>query len=265
MTVTDAGKHIKNITKKYFSGANVDFANRSSRVKSKAPFVCITLGTPTRDLFPTQRLVGNQMVSYYQTKLPVQIDLFTNGSEGEAEGNGFVPMVDTSVDDLTDFVDYLESGYVIDWCHRIEAAIIVNGGVQPLTGLITDTDYEYRAMVELIFCYVHKAVGYTGIQGEASIKYPGQPGEPVDPDGPETPSQPGETPQPGQTGVTPSQPQGDGSEPGYVVPDDTRDDVAVEPTYQPTPSGGRSEELVNTETGYFTEVDIEYKKEESKQ
>ena len=45
VTVTDAGKHIKNITKKYFSGANVDFANRSSRVKSKAPFVCIVPDT----------------------------------------------------------------------------------------------------------------------------------------------------------------------------------------------------------------------------
>lgn len=251
MTGSEARKYLKNITQKYFAGATVDFAKQSSKVRAKAPFVCLTLGSPTRDSYPTQRMVDDRLVSYYQTRLPVQIDLFTNGSEGEAGGNGFVAMEDTSVDDLTDFVDYLESWYVTDWCHRIGAAIIVNGGVQSLTGLVTDTDYEYRAMVEIVFCYVHKAVGYTGIQGEASIQHPSE----AHPGTPENPGEP----------VTPP-PKGDGSEPGYVVPEDTEEGVTIKPVYEPTASGGGSQELVeSTETGYFGKVNIEYKKEESKQ
>lgn len=172
VTVREAKRHIENITKKYFTGAVVGFSGQSANVKSKSPYVCITPGSPTRDQFPVQRMVNDRMVSYYQTKLPLQIDLYTNGAEGSPGPDGFVTMEDTAVDDMTDFVDYLESPYVIHWCDRINATIVVNGPVQQLTGLVTDTDYQFRAMVELVFCYVHKAVGYTGIQGESSIVYP---------------------------------------------------------------------------------------------
>ena len=75
-------------------------------------------------------------------KLPLQIDLYTNGAEGSPGPDGFVTMEDTAVDDMTDFVDYLESPYVIHWCDRINATIVVNGPVQQLTGLVTDTDYQ---------------------------------------------------------------------------------------------------------------------------
>lgn len=256
MTLSEARGHFLNITKKYFAGATVDYANRSSSVKPESPYVCLTPGTPVRDQFPVERIVDERLVRYYQTRLPIQVDLFTNGKEGQPDENGFVRMEDTAVEDLMDFLDYLESHYVLHWCDRIDASITVNGGVQPLSGVLTDTDFQYRAMVELTFSFVHKAVGHAGVLGEGSIRHPGE-------TGPGTPSQPGETPPPEEPGVSPSQPQGDGSEPGYVVPDDTGADVEVKPAYQPTPSGGRSEELVNTETGYFSEVDIKYKKEES--
>lgn len=249
MTVRETKRHIENITKKYFTGAVVGFSNQSANVKRTSPYVCITPGSPTRDQFPVQRMVNDRMVSYYQTRLPLQIDLYTNGAEGSPGTDGFVTMEDTAVDDLTDFVDYLESLYVTHWCDRINASITVNGPVQQLTGLVTDTDYQFRAMVELVFCYVHKAVGYTGIQGESSIVYPGEPGGPNVPGDPGTPG--GEN-------------TGDGSEPGYISPDDSEDGVTIEPVYEPTSSGGRSKELVeDAETGYFTEVEIKYQKEET--
>lgn len=256
MTVREAKQHIKNITKKYFTGAAVGFPNQSANVKRNSPYVCITPGSPSRDQFPVQRMVGDRLVSYYQTRLPLQVDLYTNGAEGPAGSDGFVSLEDTAVDDMTDFVDYLESWYVTHWCDRINASIIINGPVQNLTGLVTDTDYQFRAMVELVFCFVHKAVGYTGIQGESSIVYPAGPDNPGDPDNPGSPSTPG-TP-----GAAPD--AGDGSEPGYITPDDSEDGVTIAPTYEPTSSGGRSKELVeDTETGYFTEVEITQEKEEN--
>lgn len=241
MTVREAKQHIKNIAKKYFTGAAVGFPNQSANVKRNSPYVCITPGSPLRDQFPVQRMVGDRLVSYYQTRLPLQVDLYTNGADGPAGPDGFVTLEDTAVDDMTDFVDYLESWYVTHWCDRINASIIINGPVQSLTGLVTDTDYQFRAMVELVFCFVHKAVGYTGIQGENSI---------VSPVLPDTP------------GAAPN--TGDGSEPGYITPDDSEDGVTITPIYEPTSSGGRSKELVeDTEAGYFTEVEIKQEKEET--
>lgn len=237
MTNKDARRHIKNIVKKYFDGAEVDFANQNHKPKANAPYVCITLGSPIRDLFPSVTLVDGRLISYYQTKLPVQIDLFTHGGDGEPDATGYVTGEDTAVDDLIDFSDYLESEYVIAWCHRIDAAIAMKGTVQNLTGLLADTDYEFRAMLEFDFCYVHKAVGHAGIQGESSIHYPGS----------QTPA------------------SNDGSEPGYETPDESADGVTITPSFEPTASGGGSRKLVeDTETGYFTEVEIEYFKEEKK-
>lgn len=256
MNYIEARNHIKNITKKYFQNAEVDFANKSHRPKAMAPYVCITLGSPVRDLHPVVRLVGDRLVSYYQTHLPVQIDLFTHGSDAEPDDTGYVNAEDTAVDDLTDFLDYLESEYVHDWLDRIDAGITTDGVIQPLTGLITDSDYEYRAMLEFSFGFIHKAVGHAGIEGERSIQHPSEPEyKPGDPEDPSTPSD--------KPNVKPSK-IGDGSEAGYFEPDDAREDVTVKPVYEPTASGGRSKDLVeNTETGYFTEVEIEYKKEES--
>lgn len=263
MTFSEAKGHIRNIVKKYFAGATVDFANRSSSVMPQSPYVCITTGAPIRDQFPVERTVSDRIVRYYQTRLPVQIDLFTNGTEGEPDENGFVSMEDTSVEDLMDFQNYLESPYVLHWCDRIDAAIIVESSAQPLTGLITDTNYQFRSMMELTFCFVNKAVGYAGVQGEDSIQHPSGSGSGSPDTGSGNPSQPGDSSPPGQPGGT-SSPEGDGSEPGYVEPDDTEEGVTIEPTYKPSPSGGRTEELVEqTETGYFTAVKIEYKKEES--
>jgi len=198
--------------------------------------------------------VADRVVSYYQTRLPVQIDLYTKGGAGKPDESGYVPSVNTAVEDMTDFLDYLESPYVTNWCFRLDVSIVTTGVVQDLTALITDSDFEFRAMAELTFCFVHKAVGHSGVEGESSIKHPcepeAEPGEPIDPDTPST---------------TPSK-DGDGSEPGYFVPDDSKDDVTVEPVYEPSPSGGRSKELVEeTQTGYFTNVeinDIPVKKEE---
>lgn len=238
MTHREARRHIKNIIKKYFDSAEVGFANRNHTPKANVPYVCITLGSPVRDLFPNIRLVEDRLVSYYQTKLPVQVDLYTHGEDEEPDETGYAVGEDTAVNDLTDFCDYLESQYVIQWCHRINAAISTNGSVQNLTELITDTDYEFRAMVEFDFCFVHKAVGHAGIQGEESIKHPDIPVPPISPA------------------------ENDGSEAGYITPDDSGEGVEIQPEYKPTPSGGRSQKLVEeTETGYFTEVEIKYKEE----
>ncbi len=255
MTNTEALQHLSTITKRYFEGATVDFAKRTRKVKPQAPFVVITPGSPARDLFPTTRLVADRVVSYYQTRLPVQIDLYTNGGAGEPEEDGYVPSMNTAVEDMTDFLDFLESPYVTNWCFRLNVSIVTTGVVQDLTALITDSDFEFRAMTELTFCFVHKAVGHSGVEGESSIKHPSEPeaepGEPVDPE-----AKPGEPIGPDTPGVTPSK-VGDGSEPGYFVPDDSKDDVTVEPVYEPSPSGGRSKELVEeTQTGYFTNVEI---------
>lgn len=231
MTNTEALQHLSIITKRYFEGATVDFAKRTRKVKPQAPFVIITPGSPVRDLFPSTRLVADRTVSYYQTRLPVQIDLYTRGGAGDADESGYVPSVNTAVEDMTDFLDYLESPYVVNWCSRLNASIVTTGMVQDLTDLITDSDFEFRAMTELTFCFVHKAVGHSGIEGESSIKHPGN-----------------------------STNQGDGSEPGYFVPDDSEEGITIEPVYEPSPSGGRSKVLVEeTQTGYFTNVEINKK------
>ena len=122
----------------------------------------------------------------------------------------------TAVGDLTDYVNYMRSEMVTQRLSKDYISILPAGDVQDVTAIINDSSYEYRAMVEFDLSYTTIAVGFAGILDESSIK--------VDEPDPE--------------------------QPGEVLP------PHIEPEWTPTPSGGRTAEIAEKETGYFTKVEI---------
>ena len=119
---------------------------------------------------------------------------------------------------------------MIPWCHERDLSIIVPNTVEDLTGLINDTNYEYRAMMEVQIGFTMTAIGYTGVMSPESIKHSGVT---VDPEtGEQTPYE-------------------------YTGGDIQGEDVtAMEPVAAQTPSGGGNAELAEQEGGYFTNVEI---------
>ena len=118
-------------------------------------------------------------------------------------------------------------------------SILIDGDVQDLTGVVNDTNYEYRARMSVLLYFTQKAVGPTAVLKESSIQYP-------DGEGGYTPETPLETESPTN---------------GYETDAMKKEEAAiVEPEFEQTSSCGGTEELAKETTGYFTEVEIKEEK-----
>lgn len=233
MDVGEARKVIYDLTKFYFQNAAVTYAKQSFRVKPTKPLVTLSFGSITRPLNPPVKVIDGRPVSFYPSTMMVQIDLFTKGKQRNI-AEGITPVMEnTAANDLMKFADFLGSEYAVQYCHKKDIAIVLLNTVQDLTDLINDTNFEYRAMLELELRFTSYAIGYTGTLSIESVKH-----ETVDP-------------------IT--------GEP--VSGGDIQDDVSeLLPEVETTISGGGNDNIIEDEKDYFTNVRINNKlvKEENK-
>ena len=78
-------------------------------------------------------------------------------------------MEDTASEDLMDFLSFLNSDTVIQYCGDNDIAILVPNDVMPLSGIINDVAYEYRAKVEIELRFTSIAAGYSGTLPAESV------------------------------------------------------------------------------------------------
>jgi hypothetical protein len=180
-------------------------------------------------------------VGYYQSRISMQVDLFTHGLPVVDEETGqIVAYENTAMDDMLAFADFLNSQYAIEWCHSNDVAISFDGDAQDLTGLVNDNNYEFRSRLPVLFYFTQKAVGHAAVLDEGSIQYPT--GE-VDPDT-------------GAPTYTEKEPEDTESSSGQFNGAGQNADDIIVPKFEQNSSGGGSEELAQQKTGYFTEVEI---------
>lgn len=220
------------LTQFYFKEATVMHGRQSHTAKQGKPLVTLYTGVVTRPLNPPTKIIDGRPVSFYPSTVMVQIDLFTMGQKKEL-AHGFTPVMEnTAADDMMSFVNFLNSQQAVNYCHQKDIAIVVPNTVQDLTGLINDTAYEYRAMVEVVVYFTSMAIGYSGTLAESSlIKNSGSSGG-------------------GSSGGS-SGGSVDGSSGG-----DEAEDYILKPEVVVTPSGGGNIEVLTDEEGYFTNVEI---------
>lgn len=175
---------------------------------------------------------------HYLSRFSITVDLFTNGSPVVDEVSGkAVAYEDNAVDDMLSFADFLNSEHTVQWSHQNDVSILIDGDVLNLTGVVNDTSYEFRSRLTVQFYFTQKAVGASTALLESSLQYPTGEKDPETQEPTYTPTEPPET-------DSKSGPWGDEEEPIVV------------PTFEPSASGGGTEELAKEETGYFTEVEI---------
>lgn len=226
------------LTQFYFKNATVIHGRQSHIAKQGKPLVTLYTGVVTRPLNPPTRIIDGRPVSFYPSSVTVQIDLFTMGQKKEL-AHGYTPVMEnTAADDMMSFVNFLNSELAVRYCHQKDIALVVPNTVQDLTGLINDTAYEYRAMIEVTVYFTSMAIGYSGTLAESSLtKNSGSSG--------------------GSEGSESSGSSGsssDGSSGG-----DEAEDYILKPEVVETPSGGGNDEVLTDEDGYFTNVEINNK------
>lgn len=164
MRVTEALEFFRTVTKTYFANATVVYSRQSRVAKPELGLVVITPGNLKRSYLPTYEQMAPKFIGCYESNIQLTIDLFTHGWPIEEEGVT-VAYENTALEDMLEFENYLNSQYVTDLCHAQDTAIIIEGESQDLTGIVNDTNYEYRARIIVSLRFIQKAIGYAGVEG----------------------------------------------------------------------------------------------------
>ncbi len=162
MKVSETKELFRSLTKLYFTDATVIFAKQSRTPKPQIPLVTLTFGNVNGHSSPNCSVVNGINVNHYQSRISIQVDLFTNGKSIIDDGN-VVAYENTAMDEMLSYMDFLKSDYVIEWCHNNDVAIAIDGDAQDLTGVINDTNYEFRSRLSVLFYFMRKETGFTDV------------------------------------------------------------------------------------------------------
>lgn len=247
VTFSEAKRCFRDITVRYFKDANVVYSNQSHAVKpTSKSLVTIAFGNIKRPLNPPTIIIDGRPVSYYPTSVPVTLNLFTHGRKIEI-AKGITPaMEDTAAEDLMDFLSFLNSDTAIQFCGENDIAILIPNDVMPLSGIINDVAYEYRARAEVELRFTSVAAGYSGTLPAESVSIKSTDNDP-------------------EQGVG-NAPEQDGGDNGIKAFGDTelfdnaKNVELVVPKVKTSPSGGNNEEFIDDEDYYFTNVVLSGKK-----
>lgn len=239
MTVGELREAIRHVVKRYFVGAAVKWIDENN-IKPAGPLVTLQLRNIQRELFSIDENRQGRAVKLWHTRAMLDVNLYTPGAAGNAKP-GIRPKVEnTALNDMQDFISYMDSDYVYGILGPLDVTVLPEGMTQDVSELVDNSKYEYRAMQEFTVDFIQNAAGVSGIlhipAKEESGKDPANPDNPVDPDKP----------------TAPDRPSG---------PDDLEPALPDPSAWKPTASGGGSKELAETDTGWFEAAEVEEMKE----
>lgn len=160
MTVEELRNHLYEIISGYFSEANVIWGEQNS-VNPKSPFVRLKLSSIRRPQHFIMLNGDNNFDNHIPSTAMLEVELFTNGRVLEDE-NGDTYAVNTALDDMADFVNYMVSYLADDLYYELNISIRPEGDILD-TSAVLDSDYQYRALQEFVVDFTQTTKGYAGI------------------------------------------------------------------------------------------------------
>jgi len=230
VTHNDAKKYIYALVSMYFGAATVIWG-QTKNVFS-CPLIVLTEGTVVQHYKPITAMVNAVPVDCYEQKMMVQVDLFTEGKDITGEGMEGANE-NTAVNDMLEFLAFVNSAKGTAWL-GMNNMTVITGAVLNLTGIINETEWEYRAMTELEVTYITSMAGYSATIYDDGV-----------------PHFENGMPKYDKEGYSLDE-QGNRLE---LLPLD-EDGKPIYPEVEHTPSGGRSQDLADSTAGWFSEVEI---------
>jgi hypothetical protein len=173
MTVNRLKEKLYERSKAYWGGAEIVWG-ATEKVKPDTPLVVLRLGVINRPPQPITQMINGLVFSAYPSTTTLTVDLYTKGRLAEV---GYYE--NSAENDLLDFVNYLDSISTIEWSDKNDISIQLMSGVQDLSEIINDSQWQYRAMCEFGVGFTQWAADYYGIFNESSIIF-GEDGIPTD-------------------------------------------------------------------------------------
>jgi len=249
MTQNELKQTLYNLVAEYFAGASITWG-KVKAVSPNVPQVVLSMGGITRRYLPITRNANGVPVNGYPSQTTLQVDLYTKGAATSTEPGVIAAYENTAVNDLTDFLNFLNSAYADEWGDLHDVSILCNK-VNDLTELVNDVAWDYRAMAELEVGFTQSAVGYTGTMHESGAPFHENGAPMYDAEGYAL----------DRYGNRLTDDHGDPLPP---LPIDPETGKPIYPPLRPTPSGGRTPELAGRNTGWFEQVNgPNFEKEEN--
>lgn len=135
---------------------------KTGGVKPKPPFIALAVRNLERSSFP---ITSESGINYYNYSMLFEINLYTVGKLI----TGTSAYENTAIDDLEEFVRFLDSETITDKIAQSNICIQLNSPINDLSELIGDTKFNYRSMAEFIVTFTGKAEGRYGVAGAATI------------------------------------------------------------------------------------------------
>lgn len=170
MKASEAKELFRQLAEEFFNGsAVVIFTNQSRVAKPQIPLIVLAPGNVSRpQAANTETNDDGVIVGYYLSTMPIIIDLFTNGREIRDDNDEVVAYENTAMDEALAFADYLNSPRCVAWCNTHDLSILIDAPAQDLTGIVNDTNYEYRSRLEVLLSFTQETDHGIGDMGFTS-------------------------------------------------------------------------------------------------
>ncbi len=132
-----------------------------NRTRPTSPFIRLKLGSLKRPQHFIRQVGKNVSQGYIPSTTMLSVELFTHGRK-KTDEDGDAYYVNTAVDDMADFVNYMVSPRADDVYEQLNISVRPEGDIID-TSAVLDSDYEFRAMQEFVVDFVQETGGYAGI------------------------------------------------------------------------------------------------------
>lgn len=167
MTFAEVKQLLYELAVKYHPGAMVVW-EKTKGVTPKPPYITLGYSNLNRSAFPLSD--DEREHKYYNYDFIFEINLYTVGKKVEAGNSSYFE--NTAVEDLEEFVRFLDSEGITDELAQKNVTIVCNPPIRDLSELIGDTKFNYRSMCEFTVSFIGIADGEYGVLGSKSVPNP---------------------------------------------------------------------------------------------
>ena len=162
MTVGELRETIRQVVKRYFVGATVKWIDENN-IKPTGPLVTLQLRNIQRELFSIDENRQGRAVKLWHTRAMLDVNLYTPGAVGNAQPGIRPKAENTALNDMQDFINYMDSDYVYGILGPLDVTILPEGIAQDVSELVDNSKYEYSAMQEFTVDFIQNAAGVSGL------------------------------------------------------------------------------------------------------
>lgn len=166
MNIGEVKQFLYDLVAMYHPGATIAWT-KTGGVKPKAPFISLAYSNLDRAQFSVTNDEGD---NYYNYSMIFEINLYTKGKEVKVGDEKYYE--NTAVEDLDEFIRFLDSPKISDITSGSNVTIVFNPPVRDVSELIGDTKFNYRSMAEFTVSFTDKASGEYGVQNKTVVPNP---------------------------------------------------------------------------------------------